>query len=856
MSNFCLTPDEIKRISTAMKEVGGQVLVNKSFADLVTFFAGVIDSEINAVEMAKGFKLSVISRQKNSLQNWLKKTLNPNEIKNFNQKNKDVEKTKVLKEYRDRKRQIRADLKDKKITARQARDQEIIAKSRRNSLLKTNKDDRIKANIKRLQTRLEDIKKGKVQTREKRELSEEEKQLHLAIDTELKKLAEDVSHIDKNIDRKTIEKALGLGITTEEVETILNLSKKIDETKKLPLDNPFGIPNLAYFKAKQEMQLYLQSRAPTPNLGVITGVIARGNLLFSIKSPVTNIISNISMLFSELVARRIASRKFKGVNSDLVKPFVTHAFKVYQETGYDIVRMLRLQDERLVLGEKQIGVEGSGKIRRVGKFYEDWIYKGSMGAPDILFAALHFADSLNINSSKLADSEGLTGEKHKARSRQLMLKGMSLELDESEIEAIALRDQGVADALFSTYQNDTFLSQKLLETRGLVDDITGNLKLGTFFEPFVKTVANVSMAGFQYTGLTLPLVALRTKEAIEKAKDGEHRELKNLTQEAVRAGVGLTVAFLIASLLADDDEDDVFYIPEYSLADTDQRRLARLNNSGYNAIRINNKWVSLDYFGALGAPIAAFASMKSRRNTDSAVVEGIQGIVSQLGRMPVLGKFFDINQWYQETKQYQTTDKDMLNSFLTSTASNIYSRSVPMIISDFSEMTDDVKRVNDYEVWYDDVLTKIPFLRATLPKKYSELGEVIPTEGALWTLLFGARIKTQNQNLVVNEITRLQNSGTNIKLETKDLTMMKTAKSMMSFDEYNEFHAMVQHNIMLAMEKYMSSSDYKKTTDEKREKQIEDAREKIMIATAREMGYYSRIKEQQKEDKKAKEKSK
>lgn len=636
-----------------------------------------------------------------------------------------------------------------------------------------------------------------------------------------------------------VSTSLGLELKPEEIQKINELSQKIQTAAELPADNIFGIPNIEYFKAREEMNNYLQSITEAPLLDVISGIIGRGNLLASIKSPVTNVVSNITGFLSERVVRRMVARKASGVNSDLVTPFIKHAYKVYKETGYDVVRMLQLQDESKTLGEGRTTTQGEGNIRKVARFYEDVVFKKAMGTPDVLFAAATFADSLNVNSTKLADLEGLSGEEHKKRARELFLEATALNPN-AKTEPVALREQAISDALYATYQDQSWIAETTLKIRRFLDDVSGGLNLGTNLEPFVKTPANVVKTTIEYSGGTLPFVVIRLSSAISDARNGNPETLRSLMRTAVRSGIGLTTAFLIASMI---DEDD--YIPDYAFADARQKELVRLNNAAYNSIRIGDTWISLDYFGVLGASIAGFANAK---RTGSAI-DFSQGVIGQLSRLPVINKVHDIWKWYEETKRYQKTGEELLNEAVGDLVNNVYVRTVPMIISDMAKATDDSQRLDNYDEWYDNILMNVPYMRESLPPKYSDLGEVVPTENALYTIFFGARVKSATDNVVVDEINRLHGENVEVTLSASKMQEMVAAKNILSTEEYNEFQAAVQRNIATAYEKTINLLHTKKATDEEKESMLEDLRKKIAQTTARNEGYYSRIQAEIKEQK-------
>ena len=123
-----------------------------------------------------------------------------------------------------------------------------------------------------------------------------------------------------------VAEKLGVSVSAGEVEAIKVRAKKIDEAQK-KLGDDLGNPNklqenLDFFKARKEMADYLLSKHPANRLKVLTGTIGRGMMLFSVKSPILNIGSNIEVGFTEALSRRLASGQLKGASNKLAIDFV------------------------------------------------------------------------------------------------------------------------------------------------------------------------------------------------------------------------------------------------------------------------------------------------------------------------------------------------------------------------------------------------------------------------------------------------------------------------------------------------------------------------------------------------------
>lgn len=626
--------------------------------------------------------------------------------------------------------------------------------------------------------------------------------------------------------------SLGYDLKPEEIQKINELSEKVQEAETKEPDNEFFGYHTDYFKARKEMNDYIQSITPSNTMEILFGLIGRGNLLASAKSPTTNIVSNLSSFISEPLVRRMVERKFSGANSDLVIPFIQESYKIYKETGYDPVRMLKIQDEQKTLGEGRVSTQGEGTVRQVARFYEDIVFKKLMGTPDILAAAAHFADTLNILSTKVADQEGLKGEELKKRAKELFLKSTQLKDTKDDIADI-LRLGAIENALYATFQQDSWYSELAVKVRGMIDKATGDLKLGTNLEPFIKTPVNVIGAGMEYSGVTLPVTVANL---ISNAVNGRELVTREMSRQVVRAGLGLVIASIIAGLLDDDD-----YMPDYTIADAKQKEATRLSNATYNSIRIGNKWVSLDYFGVLGVAIAGMMGARQQKDKGNKALFYGQNAFSQLRRAPIISTFFDLAKWFEENKKYSKTINDIKGELIGNIAGFTYSRSVPMIISDIAKALDDKERMNDYKSWVDDIWAKVPFKRESLPPKFNDLGQIIPTENAFWTIMAGARVKTANDDKTYKELLKLSSEGTDVIITTKGFKEMKAAKKVLSPYELNELTAQVQEGIRNAYLTVSETDEYKEADNEGKKELLEDTRRGVMEAILSDSPYGTRI---------------
>lgn len=642
-----------------------------------------------------------------------------------------------------------------------------------------------------------------------------------------------------------VAEQLGVTISPEEAKAISEKSAKLEELSQAKPDNEFGLPNLEYFKARKEMFDYLNSLAPSPALRILSSTVARGNMLFSIKSPITNILGNTSQAIQESFSRRLASGQFKGTNTDFAKKYFKYVNKVFKETGHDVTRMLHIDDTQRTLGEENVQSEGKGAVRAVGRFYEDFVFKKLMASPDVAFSAAHFADSVNLTSTKVAREEGLKGEQAKKRALDIFKDATSLEPKTEE--GIYVRSQAIADASYATYQNDSFASGLALAIRKIINNASGNIMLGDQLMPFVKTPANVIQASIEASGIpSIYDVFVNLKPALESARFGNRDPLKQVIRRGVRAGLGLTIATVISAMFDPDD-----FIGEYPI-NAKEQELLRLQRATPNSIRIGDKWISLDYFGAIASPLVGIMYARKYGNgLVNTAYKYAQGVGTQALKFPAFRAVKDLlvdfennlNKATDTTKTVEEQTKDTLKSVALTATDFFSARVVPAIVYDIGKVTDPYERKYDNKSATEKLQARIPVLRNELPAKTDVLGKKVENEGAISTLLFGSRVKSAVNDPVVDELVRLQSTGNlpSITDIEKTSTRVKNFKEQMAEkgtpEKYEKTIQKTKDDFSKRLETLTTSFTYKRADDEKKAKLITDIRAEILDRNMKLAGY-------------------
>lgn len=618
-----------------------------------------------------------------------------------------------------------------------------------------------------------------------------------------------------------VAQKLGVTVTAEEAKQIGERSKKLES---LAGDtSEFGTPSLDYFKARKEMEDYLDSITPNSKLRVMTETIGRGTLLASIKSPLLNIESNTVQGLTEAFQRRLETRSIGGVNNEYALKYMGFVNKVYKETGFDISRMLGLEGDRFVRGEEKPNTQGPGAIRKLGRFYEDLIFKKTQGAPDVAFSSMAFSDRANLESTKIAGGEGLRGKDAKQRALEIFKDATSITPKTKEGELV--RHNAIADAMYSTYTNKSKASDIALGIRKVFNIAAGDMRVGDQIMPFVKTPANVIAAGVDYSGAGVPLeVVARMAKTIKSIHAGNSvsealgDNFQGFTKTVVRAGLGLSFAYMLSTLFQAQDFNGQWP------ASPKEQNLLKMTNAPTNSVKIGNKWVSLDFFGPLGAPMVGLLYAK-KYGTDlpSAVWNYYKGIGSTFANLPGVKELSSaiatITANGPGTNTLSQEEQNVANYVI----SFVRSRSIPSIVSDIAKGTDTSTRTAGKGDFIASIKSGIPGLRETLPESKTATGNTVPTESLLSTLLFGTRVQTAQQGKILNEFVRLSGQGqlpsiSDIEKSSARVKLLKTQIGDTKFQEAKTYYTdLLNKNVAHVID----TASYKDASDEEKRTKID-----------------------------------
>lgn len=661
---------------------------------------------------------------------------------------------------------------------------------------------------------------------------------------------------DKEAEMELIENILNkadrTGETTqEELDTIYKLTKELAVLKQIPSDNPSGY-TLEYYQKLGEIEDYFNSINPMTALEMGTKIWSRGAKLASLSSPLFNIISNTSFSLTETITRSLGSRKFPALASPLgrklIMNYVKEAHNVFVKTnGIDITRALLMSNKtREVLGEtfRQVAKTSYKKdaITYMTYIMQQGVFKYAQGLPDIWFSAYAFADSVYVQSARVADEEGYSGEAHTKRTEEIASRVFSFrevenEHDNQKISTIVgIREVGVKHAQKATGQDERKAVQLLLNIRGKIDDIAPKLNLGTaVFDPFVKTPANFKITSlFEYSpiGFIKAFIEIKNKE-----------EKRVIFESLGRAGLGVIFLALLRAYL-DDDE----YMNAYEVADKKDKVLGNY----YNSILVKGYAISTDVLGILQAPTTMLFSV-SKASGDSKASYALDNVKAYLGSFPVV----DTIGFLFEKDTYRKSDEDLKYEYGAGVLGTAYSMLVPSIFNQLSASYDGKERSTDYTSFLRDIAPKIPSLRKELAVKQDAFGNIKEINPYL-NIMFGARVKSVNQSNELDKLRELTNNVDSITLDVTQIAEVKALKTMLdkeliSKNEYNAIMFDVRADFGKKLMKNLDGFKYTQAKDYETKKNIllEGKKESIQ-ETLKRNGIYTRVQFEMKEDKKKK----
>lgn len=625
-------------------------------------------------------------------------------------------------------------------------------------------------------------------------------------------------------------------LSAEETKRLFEASVKlksayVEHIKSHPNENP----PVEVMRLLKEMTDTANAMSPSNALALGVNVWGRAAMLASVKTPILNIESNLVGAITERIIRRARLMSWEKA----VDERVIEAYKAYDAAVYDAsaITMSTVRAESIlepslfgaVKGERILTTQGEGRVRAASRLAENIIFKWSLGKPDAMFKRQAFVDNAVLEATKIAKAEGHKGDALKERATHIFNDAVLFNPQTPEGQGV--RERSVAAAEIVTYTNDGLISRFSLKARELLNDATGNARIGDIVMPFVKTPANVAALGLEYSAgfgrLALNLVnGTILRDVRNRTWSAQSQAAVNA---AVRNGIGVLLALLLVAGLEPED-----YISTFDLASPKERDLARMKNAPFNSVKIGGEYVSLDYFGPLSAPMTAVLEAQKREGfwtvayeyvktalvQASSTIPAIEGLLSAVGAGKELARM-----------DSETLVKEVSNDAVDA----VMSRLVPAILGDVAKVIDDYERDMSGASIVDKAAEKLPFVREALPVRFNTATGK-PKESSLRQLFFGSRIKKAEENDFIREINRLFESKNAPVIS--DITR-SSAFSDLSADEKaeirsefsggfrNRFGRFIKGYPEQAL-KMMKSVSYQRASDIRKKQALDKLRRKIV----------------------------
>ncbi len=614
-----------------------------------------------------------------------------------------------------------------------------------------------------------------------------------------------------------VAEKLGATVTVEEATKINELSEVLQKEYAKGTDK-YGLLEEGYWKARLDMDKYLQKINPASRLKIATSTVGRAVMLASLKSPFLNITGNTIQGLEQAMERRVENTRFSGrVNKKVLKEYRKKVNRIFKVSGYDVSRMADLSTGRKTLGEDITHSQGKGAVRFIGRIAENTVFKQLLGKPDVAFSAMAFSDSANLTATKIAQQEGLKGEALKKRATELFKDGTNL--SPTSISGRVVRSQAMSDAMIATYTDDNYMSKANMSIRDAINTATGDLRVGDQIMPFVKTPASVVKITLDVSGLSAISGLKKLPEARKQLKEGDGTLMRKVAREFSRVGFGMTIAFILAGFF---DKDD--FIGAYPTSQK-ERELLRTKNARANSLKIGDKWVSVEYFAFLGAPlIGLLYARKYKDNMAEAMWNYVAGAFTQLQEIPAYDPVQDVLNFIRDISPEGKVDMEDLPEYVANgTIDYIRARTIPGLSYDLAKSFDAVEREVDYKNPLDKVKSTIPGLRNTLPEKIDIFGDVVKGEPLYSNILFGARVKSARDNQIVQELDRLSGTG-NLPAITnpqRTSTRVKNYKNQVTPEKFKSVMDKFRSEYKSKFIKEIESRSYQKMTDEEKKKELD-----------------------------------
>lgn len=569
---------------------------------------------------------------------------------------------------------------------------------------------------------------------------------------------------DKNSDNyyeDLISNKMGSNLTIKEISGLTARNAKLQEAydKKGFADTE----SVDYYKARYDMDKYMESLNPSSTIHVITDPIRRSAILMHISGILKK--TNTELIEGGLRATaqrltQILTGEGKSVISGN-KELTNTAFEALKDNmqkviiskgNYNPMFMQELKDHQGLLGEDSPHTQGAGSVRAYARATMSLTQYG-YNTPAQFFGSIAWTDTAHMLSTQFAEGDD---------AKAIKFFKDALKIVPETKEGSEIRMRAMEEGLKASFQNKGNISDMTIKFRDALDNmkIFKGFNVGKQLIPIAKVPANAIERGLDYTGLGI-LKALhkddttlyegwnRLPEAISEMNKGNKLPIQLVVKQMAQTGLGMLAAAIIVHNLNPDD-----FVPSYSGSSNSDKNLKGEENSVFNSIKLGGRYLALSFLGPLAVPVMVGLVAKKEGVNPSSIVKGLAQSVEDVPGVSAVENVIKSVEDIDTKNGALKGAKDMMNS-----TSDYISSYIPSEVKDLTAGTDSVKRNTEGNP-VGKLEDKIPGLRETLPPKISEVtGEPIKEEGVASRGLMGTNLTKASNDPVVKEISRLVKAG-------------------------------------------------------------------------------------------------
>ena len=427
-----------------------------------------------------------------------------------------------------------------------------------------------------------------------------------------------------------VNKIMGQETSPEVAKKVFDLSQKADDLRT-STQSEFG-PGSEYFKAREELQKYVDSQKPTTlHKDILTNLtsIFRNFKLMNPAIPIKVFASGEINTAIESMTRRAGSPSVGGPVPELADAKFKAADKFFKETGLTVSQMESLDDVHMLGTSEHFelpstetpGAKVAKGVRKVAavaqKIAIDLEHKGLFNK----YYNKNFFDAANITSGKMAAAEGLKGEQAKTRSVELFNDASQIE--PKTPEGRMLRAEAQKQAARATSTNDTVISTLTLNAKRMLNNWIPGVRVGDLISPIAKMPANLISNGLDNAGFGSPMAVydlfkgreLMGSEDVGEQLQGLFHYHRGMQRIARIGGTLATAALVIGSMKKSDFKSDRY---------------------GEHFMRIGGLWVNTEYVSFISPAMAGMAEARIQGSQKSWIESYLTGALSGAKKLPVI----------------------------------------------------------------------------------------------------------------------------------------------------------------------------------------------------------------------------